>query len=190
MTENKIMPMLYCTWPYNNSFPRSLQSYFRNLDQLIKEIITSAKSSLLIVAPYLSPAGMDILKGSIGSAAQKGVWIRLITQDLDNPKGFNIQAIHSLLTGVEGEIIKNRLRILSPTKHHHILLHAKMIIADGMKGYLGSANVSLGALETNFELGVSLENIQAEALDRLMAYFESQSILIEQTKRILMACPH
>jgi cardiolipin synthase A/B len=135
----------------------------------------------VIVAPYLSPAGMTALRTAIATAAHKGAWIRLVTSEMETSNGRNRRAIRALLDGADGAIIRRRLRVLAPGQDVPILLHAKVIVADGTRGYLGSANISLGALEKNLELGVALNPSQADSIGRLVSFYEAQGLLADHT---------
>lgn len=181
MSPSNSASPIYCTWSHRESLPPALKSRFRDLDHFLREIIASATSRLLIAAPYLSPAGMAALQPSIATAAQQGAWIRLITGDLEDANGWNRRAIRSLLNGAEGEIIRRRFRVLAARGETPVLLHAKVIVADGTRAYLGSANISLGALERNLELGVALEPAQAQTLEQLVSFLEGQGLLSERT---------
>jgi cardiolipin synthase len=181
MSAQELVSPLYCTWPYRESLPPALRRYFRDLDHFLRELVASATSSLLIAAPYLSPAGMTALQPSIATAAQPGAWVRLITGNMEDADGWNRRAIRSLLNGEEGEIIRRRFRVLTARSETPVLLHAKVVIADGTRAYLGSANISLGALERNLELGVALEAAQAETLERLFSFLEGQGLLVDWT---------
>ena len=177
---------LYCTWQHRTLLPQSLRSKFRDLDELIRDLVASATSRLIIVSPYLSPAGMSALKSGIAISATKGAWIRIVTTGLERPEGLNRQAINVLMQGIEGDAIKKRTRLLTGSEQETLsFLHAKVIVADGARGYLGSANLSRGGLENNFEVGTALTNQQAQALDELVAFFEAENFLVDQTASII-----
>lgn len=183
---SEILPIaLYCTWPYRELLPPGLRSRFRDLDHFIRDLLSSASSSLVIVAPYLSPAGMVGLRAPLAVSAQRGAWIRLVTGELSDPDSWNRRALHALVEGVEGEIIRARLRVLTGSSAFPMLLHAKVIIVDRARGYLGSANLSRSAMETNLEVGIALHQVQADALDGLVSFLEAQQLLEECTELAL-----
>lgn len=184
MATPKPFSPLYCTWSHRPLLAPSLKNEFRDLDQFLRVLVSSARSKLIIVSPYLSPAGMMSLKGSIAVSAQRGAWIRLVTTDLDEVNGWNRRALNTLTKGEDGLVIKERLRILSAATEETMLFHAKIIIADGQIGYLGSANLSFSAMETNFEVGTSLLPSQAKAIEDLIGFWESQEILIDSTQKV------
>ncbi len=180
--ERKATTPIYCTWSYRNLLPPTLRNQFRNLDHFIRELIVSARFRLLIVVPYLSPAGVNSLRSAMAVAAQNGVWIRVLTGDLNDAEGWNRRALREMVSGEEGILIRKRIRILTGTQALPILFHAKSIIVDGERGYLGSANLSFSGLSKNFEVGTALDASQAGALDSLMSFFEAQGFIEDRTE--------
>lgn len=176
---------LYCTWSYRESLPPALRAQFRDLDFFVRDLCSSATSSLILVAPYLSGPGMAALRGPIAASAQRGTWIRLVTSGLDDAEGQNRSALRILIEGDEGTVVKKRLRVLSATPALPHLIHAKIVLCDESCGYLGSANFSLSAMEKNFEVGVSLALPQAKSLASLVAVFEAQGLFCDRTNEAL-----
>lgn len=179
------MAELYCTWSHRSSLSTPLKDQFSDLDYFLTELIASAKSRLVMMAPYLSPTGMSRLQGAIALAAQRGAWIRLVTTDINDANSWNRRAIATLIEGSEGAFIRRRIRILGGSDEFPAFVHAKVIVADGARAYLGSANLSSGGLDRNFELGVSLMPDQAASLERLIDFFEAQGFLLDMTERIV-----
>lgn len=176
---------VYCTWVHRRVLPEGLSRKFKDLDYLIRKLLSSSQDSALIIAPYLTPNGIDLIKDSIFISASRGSWIRIVTSDLENRGSFNRLAIQRLIDGDNGEIIRSRLRILRGAKDLSILLHSKIIVVDSKAGYLGSANISFSAFEKNFEVGVELSQSQASSIDNLVTYWESQGLLEDCTYAIL-----
>ena len=104
---------LFCTLVYQAIFCPAIRSNFRDLDQFVRTLCASAHQQLFLVAPYLSPAGLQSLRNPIATSASRGAWIRILTGDLDNAQGWNRQALSSLVAGDEGYVIRKRLRILT-----------------------------------------------------------------------------
>lgn len=170
---------VFCTWTHRTGLSPSLRGKFGDLDQLIRQLVSSARTTLTVAAPYLSPAGMRGLKNAIGVAVQHGAAIRLVTSDLDGEGQRNRHAVRELVAGADGNRIRCRLRVLSATEALPSLLHAKVVIADRERGYLGSANFSWRGMESNLEIGVPLDRQQAEAVDDMISYLEAKSLLHE-----------
>lgn len=176
---------IYCTWSYRSLLPPATRSRFRDLDQFVRELCSSAREQVIIVAPYLSPLGMKGLRPALATSAQRGAWIRILTGDVRDPAAWNRRALATLVEDQDGALVRSRLRILTPTEALPALIHAKMILTDHQHGYLGSANLSQSAMDSNLELGVSLAPVQVRALESLIGMFESQSYIVDCTTSIL-----
>jgi len=177
---------LYCTWTHRTGLPASLKSQFGDLDFLVSDIIAKARERLLIVAPYLSVPGLKKLKGPLAAAATNGAWIRLVTSGLKDSTCWNAKALKSLVGDSEGGIIRKRLRVLCATEESDIFIHAKVVVADHLTGYLGSANLSNAGFDHNVEVGVALSSDQAAALERLLDVFEASGVIEDVTKDVLV----
>jgi len=118
---------------------------------------------------------MLLLRSSLAVAAERGALIRIVA-DGGVKVDFLEVSIATLVGGEEGELIARRVRVLRGTEQS-AFIHAKLILVDGVRGYLGSANLTLGGLERNFELGIELEASQVSALEQMIAVFESRGIL-------------
>ena len=174
---------LYITHVHRSDLPPALRSRFRDLDQFMRELAASATARLLVTAPYLSVLGMEYLRDAIAVAAGNGASVRVVTGDV-NRGGPNCDALQALSSGPGGLVLRRRCRILASSELFPVLLHAKLIVADRERGYLGSANLSGRALEDNFEVGVALQPAQARSLDDLITYLESQGKLIDRTAEV------
>lgn len=150
-----------------------------DLDHLLRELIVSATSSVLLVAPYLSPSGVRSIKDGLAVAVHRGALIRIVTEDLDSNGGLNRKAVTELVDGDSGRKIKSKLRILTASGPVAELIHAKVLVIDGRRGYLGSANLSWRALQSNFEIGVSLHPRQAGTIEGLVSYLEASGHISE-----------
>ena len=176
---------LFCTWSYRQSLPPAIRSKFRDLDHFVRTLCGSAHQQLFLVAPYLSPAGLESLRKPIAASASRGAWIRLLTGDLDKTSGWNRRALTALVGGDEGYVIRKRLRVLRGTDLLPDLIHAKIALSDSAVGYLGSANFSQSAMERNFELGVALDGTQVKSLATLFAFLEAQGFIEDCTDSVL-----
>jgi len=170
---------LYCTWQHRNSLPLEVKRNFGDLDNFIKQLLSSANESITIIVPYLTKEGISLIKESILLGINNGAWCKIILGNPNDKSGFTKNAIDELVSGESGKIIHKRLRILKGSKSLSVLLHSKVIVIDSSKGYLGSANLSYSAIEVNFEIGVSLSGKQATSLDELIKYWESTGMLTE-----------
>jgi phosphatidylserine/phosphatidylglycerophosphate/cardiolipin synthase-like enzyme len=131
--------------------------------------------------------GMKSLRPSLATSAQRGAWIRLLTSSLEQAAGRNRKAIAALVEGEDGALVRSRLRVLAPTENLPALIHAKIILIDHCRGYLGSANLSQSAMDYNLEVGLSLAPAQVSALESLIKLLEAQNFVVDRTAVVLAA---
>ena len=177
--------LLYCPHIYKSLIPKNLSNYFRDQDFYIKNLISSAEESVLIVAPFLTVDGIKILKNVLLKSIKQGSLLKIVTSNIASWKENNIEAFMELVSGNSGNSIKEKLRILIGSKQLSELLHSKIIVVDSKTGYLGSANITYSAFEKNFEIGVKLSSSQASVITDLFLYWESTGMLVDQTNNLL-----
>ncbi len=103
--------------------------------------INNAKSSLIIEAEEMQDS---VVEQAIASAAQRGVNVQVI---LPTPQSgstdSNAAGIAVIKAG--GAQVK---------EDPQLIMHAKMMVADGTNAYVGSINISTNSFDNNRELGV------------------------------------
>jgi phosphatidylserine/phosphatidylglycerophosphate/cardiolipin synthase-like enzyme len=104
-------------------------------------LISSAHSTLLIEAEEMNDMAIE---QALTNAAQHGVHVQVI---LPAPRGSsgdsNSQGIDTIKQG--GVEVREDPRLY---------MHAKIIIVDGQKAFVGSENISMQSLDQNRELGI------------------------------------
>jgi len=115
----------------------------------LRDTVTSARQELIVCTPYFSEVGVSRLFDHIQGTARLLFITRLSPSDwLQGVSDPNILVtLFELLTEASREA---QLII-------HQRLHAKAYIADNSRGLLGSANLSSGGFERNFELMVRIQ---------------------------------
>lgn len=186
MVAGEMLPndFVYCTAACRAMLSPDLRGRFRNVDELVLKVASSAVGRLIIVSPYLGTGAIAALRPAMAVSAERGAWIRLVT-DFGEAGDVNREVLGALVQGGEGRMIRERLRVLTGCAAFRSLLHAKMMIADGERGYLGSANLSGRAFDENLEVGLALMPSQAKALDEMIALFESSGFLQDCTDAVL-----
>ncbi len=113
-------------------------------EQLLR-IIQEFKQSLTIVTPYFIPD--EVLLESLVVKAHTGRRIRLILPLRSNQRVADIARFRTLsrlhAAGVE-------IRFYTPR-----MMHAKLIVADGIVALTGSANIDMRSLFVNFEIALA-----------------------------------
>ena len=115
-------------------------------------LVRGAGSTLEIYAEVLRDAEM---LAALAAAAERGVDVRLVVSD--SPE-FAAERADLAAAGVD-------IRLASS-----LYIHAKVIVADGEKAFVGSQNLSATSLDLNRELGIVLDD--PVSLARIMRTFE------------------
>ena len=136
-------------WSKMQPHPRSLLLYLSNL-------IFSASERLLVVTPYWSTDGIANLKrvSNRDLPAPKDV----VVMTSGSPTKTNRRGLSTFASWMRSE--GATLRVLTPkplSDGREPLVHAKVMLADGERGYLGSANISENGLHRSIEAGVGLK---------------------------------
>lgn len=168
---------IYATSLPSDDLPSQLRSMFGDLDQLCTDLLCSARIRVTLVSPFWSPQGTALLASSLAVAAERGALIRLVADNETSSDALST-SIASIRASELGAVILPRLRVLK-TREAFPFIHAKLILVDGSRGYLGSANLTTGGLRRNFELGVRLDSSQTEALEQMIAVFQSKGMLVD-----------
>lgn len=104
-------------------------------------LINNARSTLLVEAEEMKDA---IIEQALVSAAQHGVQVQVILPAPHGSSGdSNSQDISAIKQG--GVQVREDSRLY---------MHAKMMVVDGQKAFVGSENISMQSLDQNRELGI------------------------------------
>lgn len=121
------------------------------------KILEGANDSLVIFSPYWRADGVQVLLAAAGRKSYQGIQISIFTQPKAWMKEGDMEGLSDFVM-----IMREagaHLRVLAPKPHEGLtpLLHAKVIIADGVKAYVGSANFTKSGLDFGLEAGVLVE---------------------------------
>jgi phosphatidylserine/phosphatidylglycerophosphate/cardiolipin synthase-like enzyme len=107
--------------------------------------------------------------------------VRLVLRSPEHD-AYNEQALNEIVSGEQGRTIQKRLRVLTTVGEFGTLLHAKLVVADSRRGYLGSANLTHKALDANLEVGLALTSGQSRTVAELFSFLESTGLLVEVSR--------
>ena len=133
--------------------------------QVANELVTlfdSAQSEILIVSAYLIPT--PHLEGAVERALDRGVRVRILTNSIGSNNHLSAHSayrnhINTLLeSGAELHEVRTDARdrdryMLTPLGSKKLALHAKALIIDNDKVFVGSANLDPRSLRINTEMG-------------------------------------
>jgi phosphatidylserine/phosphatidylglycerophosphate/cardiolipin synthase-like enzyme len=146
----QIRPKLFTSPP--ELIPQSMAADVDDIRNLITELVRGVKESLTIMSPYTTAAALrDILK------------------PLSLKKMIPERIFRCIIFFYRADV--------SPEDDS--ILHAKILIADGVKGYLGSANFTSQGLEKHFELGIEMSPKQAKLSEELLEHLVSKQVFLK-----------
>jgi len=134
-------------------------------DGVIK-LIGSAHQRLTFLTPYLESRGIGHLQQELLVALARSVSVDLITQDANSLNSRASAALESLRCESRG--LPGTLRVYTAPASAPVLLHSKLIVADGTSAVVGSANLTGNALLRNLETGVVVGVRQAIEIERVV----------------------
>lgn len=119
----------------------------RSFSSVISELMKNAKIELVMTIYVISDMNViELIKSSLDRGIRVEIFIylpdprvdNLATQELDlMEKKYNYLKIHAIRTNV---------------------LHAKILVVDGKKVLIGSANPTYGGMVSNYEMGLLVED--------------------------------
>jgi len=137
----------------------------RTTAETLAALMSSATRRIAMVAPFFDATGASYLGESIAAATDRGVEVVLyLPQDVARKEA----ALRALALSVRETGDMRRLVVL-PADEPSPWPHLKVLVADGVAAYIGSANLTGPALGgTNLELGVVVRGPQVLAIDRVL----------------------
>ena len=124
--------------------PPSFLLKTKRINNVVNEVIENAEKSLLITGYSISEFVEDIIDRII-EKSQRGLFVKIFINDLNKQK-----AIDKLLR-YQGKFLQ--LYNYANNDDKMAALHAKIILADGEKGIISSANLSYHGMAGNIEMG-------------------------------------
>lgn len=125
--------------------PHHQRSYIRNA---LRVNIASASEEILISTPYFIP-GLHIMR-SMMRAARRGVRVRLLL-----PARCDMPIVRLLGHSYYSTLLRCGVGIF---EMEHEILHAKVMLFDGERAVIGSANLDQRSFHRNFELSLVIES--------------------------------
>jgi len=121
----------------------------------LRSLVTSAESCIDIINPYWSKMIVGQLLAGFDRA---NVQFRVLTVLRKSKGGSNWDALRSFTESIRS--VGSRVSVYSPTEEQIEAtdalapIHAKVIVQDRSRAYVGSANLSKGGLATGLEIGL------------------------------------
>ena len=134
--------------------------------ELVKQI-DAAESEVWLVSAYLIPT--EELEAAIQRAENRGVQVRILTNSINSNNHLSAHSAYRkhvktlVEMGVEVHEVRNDakdrdLYIESPVEDKSLCLHAKVLLFDDDKAFIGSANLDPRSMRINTEMGLLIES--------------------------------
>lgn len=135
-------------------------------DESIQSLFSRATRRIIVMTPFLDRPGAQILK-SLLQKAKNDVEVTLVLRYLDRPDRDDYPEGYA---AISGWLEETGVRIYNYALRHSPdgpteTFHAKLILADGIRAYVGSANMTRSSFEQSIELGVILSGSAARQLE-------------------------
>jgi len=133
------------------------------------EIIAGSEERVTVVNPFFTRDGLDLVVDSFVAATERGIQFELITRDILLGDRSNKPEMETLISRVrkDGNIANFDLLEIDSENFSDATLHAKLIIVDQRKAYIGSANLTDQSLQNAVEMGLYLEG---PPVDQIVSY--------------------
>lgn len=165
--DREHQPGLVVSWPIALREP--LFRRWRSSRMALVEMIDDATTSVILVFPFMDLEGVDEIARAIERAMARDVGVTLLTRYVSDHQSPNARLADRLRRAPAGTRRFQTRNISSDDDPKRELLHAKVLIVDGgRRGYVGSANLTLGGLGQSIEIGVTLDGAAAASLAELV----------------------
>lgn len=132
----------------------------------VRALIRRTLRRLTLLAPYLEREGVGQLEQDLLSALARKVSVTVVAQDANSVGTWASDSLESLRREARG--LPGTLCVYTAPTTAPVLLHSKLVAADGASAIIGSANLTGNALLRNLETGVELGARQAVEIERVV----------------------
>ena len=153
------VPRLVWTLPPQHPQAEKLGTTY---NEAILEVIKETRGRLLMTSPFLQEHCIASLMETLVEALGRGVKITVLTHEAENLASSQSVALEDLRR--EAERLGKSLSVYTAVTPAGSMLHAKLVLADGRRMILGSANLTGPGLEQNMEAGVVLGEKEASEI--------------------------
>ncbi len=158
------------SWIIDN-FARTSKSYY--LNDYYKQRIINAKTSIIIVTPYLLPPRWLI--ALLDNATHRGVKVEILIPDDTDVKSLNrvnyLNARHLSSLGIKVYLMSR-------------MNHAKIMLIDGVEGVIGSQNMDVLSFNWNIEVGIFFRQKDlVNDLEKIIIQWRAGSVALDINKK-------
>lgn len=140
----------------------------RHTAGVLLDLVDRATQEIRLAAPFVDPDAVDFLADSLIGAGRRSVTVAVVTS-----VGQSVHFVELAQRWDAEPDVRGRLRVAEVQTHLSSLgSHAKVIVVDSLRGYVGSANLTAAGLGRHVEIGVELAGPQVAELTRVLAALE------------------
>ncbi len=171
----KLKPFLYVSPP--NIITSDLSEEIDDIANLLTDLVSSAMESVVIMSPFTNKAGLSSILTPL-KVCKKLPTISIYLTSPSKDQSMIMKQIRYLMpTQMISKL--NILFCTSGSMEEDYLPHAKLLIVDSKRGYLGSANFTRQGLTSRFEVGVELNEQQSKCIIVLLGKLEANGMYIK-----------
>lgn len=147
-----------------------------NMDSITGKLLNlfgESTEQITIVNPFFEEKGVEWLSKGLKKASRNGADIEIITREIEDKKSNKI-ALEDIINDIRASG-SSKVELFDYHKesededHPEFTTHAKVIIFDYEKAYIGSANLTSYSFDSRFEIGVIVKGDKIEDLINLCA---------------------
>jgi phosphatidylserine/phosphatidylglycerophosphate/cardiolipin synthase-like enzyme len=158
-----------------------------------KQVISEARRCLRISSPYVEESGMNLVLDDIAEAMRRGVSVRMLVREIVNePNTTRLREMITLSERLKRYGLRDKIEIREFHKVERAYpgslakfvcsVHAKILIADARRAYVGSAEIRRYSIKNNFEVGTVLGGRHSEALAKIFDFVFDMSDVVTDPK--------
>ncbi|QBY55535.1 phospholipase D-like domain-containing protein [Cupriavidus oxalaticus] len=123
----------------------------------IGKILEGVNHNLVVFAPYWRAKGVQALLAAAGRRSYPDIQVLIFTQPKAMMQEEDKEGLNYFIKTLREAGAK--VSVLAPEQHEGFtpILHAKVVIGDGVKAYIGSANFTKSGLDHGLEAGVLVD---------------------------------
>jgi phosphatidylserine/phosphatidylglycerophosphate/cardiolipin synthase-like enzyme len=162
---------LIATLPDSLPLGADVRHSIPSLAASLHRLITEAKREIIVLTPFFEQVGFNRLESALLAAADHGVTITIITQQLRDLTSINHRVLQGLSQKAADVSLSSHFSFYEYQQMNDgraiMAAHAKILLADGEKAYLGSANLTEHGMARLVEVGVILQGLPVRLLRQI-----------------------
>lgn len=142
--------------------------------ETLTHLVTGARLTLRLAAPFIDRHGLSFFGDALAAATQRGVALEVLLPTRSTHADGALDELHNTIrrSGSIARFSVSRLRFDAPWAH------LKVLTADTLSAYIGSANVTgAGLTGHNLELGVLVRGPAVVVVERVLNLYRQKPSL-------------